>query len=260
MYYINKKIASVIDELKQAELRGCITGSCLWCNEYNDEGKLVVDMDTWDAMPDIDVFAYSDLAMVDIIGYIRNKMGYEFGVDGSERSRKQEWQKYQWVLDGRKNMKFDSALQTVKLNKDNVIINISMKKGQKTVVDVIHNFDMSVIMRGFCMVSKQDVDMRTVVGEHHDKMIADPNRVRMCNFDMYTVKHWLRQWDRVIKYWNRGFDTRPMAKFYLEAIDDVIESGALWTSEAYMTSYEQYMEEYQEVRNKIALWLKAKED
>ena len=95
----NQKMHSVIEILKNSGINGCITGSCL----------LDADFDSWSVKPDIDVFVYGERYMVEAICILRSKYGFEFGVDGTERSAKQEKKKYGWLLKGKKNKKFKKA-------------------------------------------------------------------------------------------------------------------------------------------------------
>ena len=92
----NQKMHSVIEILKNSGINGCITGSCL----------LDADFDSWSVKPDIDVFVYGERYMVEAICILRSRYGFEFGVDETERSKKQEKKKYGWLLKGKKNKKF----------------------------------------------------------------------------------------------------------------------------------------------------------
>ena len=71
---------------------------------------------------------------------------------------------------------------------------------------------------------------------------------------------WVRQFDRVIKYWNRGIDTRPMARFYIDLITQTIDKGSLFTSETALANYNEFVETYEPLREKMIMWLEDKED
>jgi hypothetical protein len=65
----------------------------------------------------------------------------------------------------------------------------------------------------------------------------------------------------VVKYYNRGFDTRPMARFYLDMIDECISAGCLFDSEESQEAFENFSSEFVEKRAAIADWYDAhKED
>lgn len=242
---MNKEIKDAIDLIKTTDINGCITGSCL----------LDVDFDEWEQAPDIDIFVYTREAFVNAI----DQMMYRFGYTPGESEDRKAIQREQWKIDrtitrGMHSNKIN--LSTVKLHGSNgVVVNISHKKGQESVCDVITNFDMSIIMKGWDIRKRFMFDQ---TGE--EPMVAVPNHHRDQDADLYNTAQWIRQFDRVIKYWNRGFDTRPMAKFYIDLIDKVIENGAMFPSEKAMEAFEEYTKDFRNVREKIQLWLEDKEN
>ena len=114
---------------------------------------------------------------------------------------------------------------------------------------VLQSFDMSIVMQGYDIKHHVMYDMR--VGRWD---VAVPNPLRDHDCVMWTVAKWVRQFDRVVKYYNRGFDTRPMAKFYLDMIDECIEAGCLFDSEESKAAFESFSEEFLEKRAQIADW------
>jgi len=242
---LTERIRSAIEEIKTTSINGCVTGSCM----------LDADFDTWDTPPDVDVFTYGELYMVDAVCQLR-ALGYEWGKDEERRSAEQEATKYEWLLQGKRN-KSESLLQTLKLHRDGVCVNVSCRKYQRTVSDVIANFDMTIIMKGY------DIRLGALVdytGCYSDPHVAILNPLRKQDTDMWTIAKWVRQYDRVIKYWNRGFDTRPACRSYVEMIDEFLERGALWTSPQATEAYESFAAEFKEHKERMLLWLKDKED
>jgi hypothetical protein len=108
---------------------------------------------------------------------------------------------------------------------------------------------MSIVMQGYDIKHHVMYDMR--VG---DPNVATPNPLRDHDCVMWTVAKWVRQFDRVVKYYNRGFDTRPMAKFYLDMIDQCIDAGCLFDSEESQAAFESFSQEFIEKRAQIADW------
>lgn len=246
MLGVTDKILATIEAIKESDIDGCITGSCL-C------GK---NMDDWQDIPDVDIFCYGEKEMIHAIDYVNYKMGFKFGAYDNENSEKQEYTKFGWIRDGKRN-KYDSLLDTVKLIKDGIVVNISCRKYQNDVISVISNFDMSIIMCGYDIKTGNFYDQRKSFA-HGSKDIADPNIFRKHGADDWVTKRWIRQWDRVIKYDDRGFDTRPMAEFYLQLIDAVINKGSLWTSEAAIANHQETLDELLPMREKIQTWLNDK--
>lgn len=241
----NQKIHQWIDTLKESEIDGCITGSCLLEDNFDD----------WENKPDIDIFAYSPESMIEAINILQYKYQFKFGSEDTNRSMLQEEQKYKWLKQRRVNK--DWKLHTVKMNNDGITINISNKQKCTNVAEVIATFDMSIICRGWDIPGQFLYDLTQ---QWSDKKTAVPNKIRHQDTDTLTTAYWVRQFDRVIKYWNRGYDTRPMAKFYLSQIDEVLERGNIWTSEQSELFYKKFVEEFNQTKTKINLWLSDKED
>ena len=243
-------IKAWVEILKTSGIDGCITGSCM----------LDADFDAWDSKPDIDLFVYSDRYMIWAIAKLMMTYGLKFGVDDSDRSRMQEEQKFQWLLEDKKNKSKVTGvtLATIKLHADDgTIINVSNKANCKTVADVINSFDMTIIMKGWDIKQGYMYDMTE---QWSSPNVAVPNQLRKTDLDLVKTAYWVRQFDRVIKYWQRGFDTRPMARFYLDEIDQVLERGNIWTSEQSEEFYNTFAQEFIEMREKIIKWLADKED
>ena len=237
----------IVNELKNSGINGCITGSCMLMYDK--------DFSEWDDAPDIDVFVYSEGSFINAIDILRYKYGFKPG----DASRPESEQGEQWKIDKtiKSGMRRDSMLNTVKLNNGKVTVNISYRKHQTTLLDVISNFDMSIIMIGYDIPTGLLEDLRFRGG---DIDTARPNPYREQETDMYTTAQWVRQFDRVIKYWNRGFDTRPMAEFYIEQIDKTLANGSLFQTEKSIQYYNEFAKEFKDVRERIVAWLEDKKE
>lgn len=251
-FTIREKVASTIELVKTLPLDGCITGSCLLPG-FDPEG--------WGTIPDIDVFVFGEDELVSAIEMARHALKMEPG-SGTERSRKQE----EWKLDRLKQagLNYRLGITTYKFFYDGVILNFTFKQRKfhgrwVPILDtpgVLQSFDMSIVMQGYDIKHHVLYDLR--VG---DPKVAIPNPLRDHDCVMWTVAKWVRQFDRVVKYYNRGFDTRPMAKFYLDMIDECISTGCLFDSEESQEAFESFSKEFIEKRADIADWYDAhKED
>lgn len=247
---LTEKIKEAIELLKNEDINGCITGSSM----------LDANFDTWESVPDIDVFVYSDMQLLYVADMLMFKHGYELCGAGEE-----------WKFDRVINRGFqqNASLTTMKVCKDGVTINVTWKKNKNNIMSVLASFDMSCIMIGYDLKFKWGIDMRTkdirIFDDRDHKWSDDvnisvPNPMREQDTDMYGTEMWIRQWDRVIKYWNRGIDTRPMAKFYIELIDKTIAKGQLFKSERSADAYQEFLNLYEPLREKMYDWYKDKED
>ena len=240
-----EKIASAIELIKTLPINGCITGSCLLPG-FGPDG--------WGSVPDVDVFVFGEDELVSAIEIARHALKMVPG-SGTERSRKQE----EWKLDRLKQagLNYKIGITTYKFWCEGVILNFTFKQRKFhgrwiPILDtpgVLQSFDMSIVMQGYDIKHHVMYDMR--VGRWD---VAVPNPLRDHDCVMWTVAKWVRQFDRVVKYYNRGFDTRPMAKFYLDMIDECIEAGCLFDSEESKAAFESFSEEFLEKRSQIADW------
>ena len=245
-------IRRVQEMLKTTKVAACITGSSM----------LDVDFDTWDEVPDVDVFVYDEAGLVNLADMLEYRYGLCPATAGEA-----------WKLNRlrTKGMQRNSALSTVKLRTDDdVVVNVTWKKGKNTMSSVLASFDMSIIMIGYDIKHGFGQDLRTGksagVFDDHDHMWSDdvnvavPNPLRDQDVDMYGTEMWVRQFDRVIKYWNRGYDTRKMAEFYIRLITQVIDNGKLFQSEKADAAFTLFIDTYEPLRQKMIDWLEDKKE
>lgn len=243
---LTKELNKAIDELKETDIYGCITGSCL----------LEEDFDTWESIPDIDIFVYSRTAMMHAIMVIEN-LGYEPGGKGKPVAG--EKIKKRWLIEDINN--HNGFLNTIMYHRNDILVNITYKNGCTDVTDVLSTFDMSIIMKGYDISKGLYCDMRTLCST--DTKVAMPNYLNRNINDhpsRFNLNRLLRQWDRVIKYYNRGFDTRPMAKYYLDCINVVIDTGAAFETENDKISFTDMEPRFLDYKAKISAWIKEHEE
>lgn len=250
---LKDKTARMIEVVKQMPVNGCITGSCLLPG---------FDPDAWGSMPDVDVFVYSEADLVRACTYAEYTLGMKPGT-GSDRSEQQE----RWKLDRlfKNGINYRIGITTYKFHCDGVVLNFTYKmvkeQGRWTpIVDapgVLRSFDMSIVLQAYDIRSRIMYDLRP---DNVPVTTAIPNPMRDHDCVMWTVSKWVRQFDRVVKYYNRGFDTRPVARFYLEMIDKCIEAGCLFDSDESHQAFDAFSKEFIEKRAVIADWLEAHEE
>jgi len=246
-----EKIAAAIELIKTLPINGCITGSCLM------EG---FDPDEWGCKPDIDVFVFSEVELVRAIDLAIYVLNMEPGL-GTVRSNEQETWKINRLRESGVNNKI--GITTYKFYDDGIVLNVTFKMSKvngrwvplTSTAQVLESFDMSIVMQGYDIKHRVHYDMR--VG---DPKVAEPNPLRDHDCMMWTVAKWIRQFDRVVKYYNRGFDTRPMARFYIEMIDQCIKAGCLFDSDDSSKMFVEFSQEFVEKRNDIEAWLNEHEE
>lgn len=251
---LKEKIKTTIEVIKNMPIRGCITGSCFLPG---------FDPDAWGTTPDIDVFVYSEDDLVRACTLAEYSLNMEPG-KGTDRTKKQE----QWKLNRlyTHGLNYKIGITTYTFYCDGIMINFTFKQSRNqgrwipliTCPEVLMSFDMSIVMQGYDIQSNVMFDLRP---DNVPVTTAIPNPLRDQDCMMWTVAKWIRQFDRVIKYYNRGFDTRPMAQFYLDMIDECIDAGCLFDSEESQEAFTNFSEEFLAKRTVIADWLdEHKED
>lgn len=249
-----EKINMAVEIVKNMPIDGCITGS-VWLPGF--------DPDLWGSTPDVDVFVYSENDLMRAIDYAMYELKMKPGT-GSDRSEKQERWKIDRLMHDGINRKI--GITTYKFYCNGVIVNFTYKmhrvQGRWVPIvnapSVLMSFDMSIVMQAYDIKSRVMFDMRP---DNVPVTTAVPNPLRDHDCMMWTVAKWVRQFDRVVKYYNRGYDTRPMARFYLDMIDECIDAGCLFDSEESNAAFMNFSEEFLEKRAVIADWYEEhKED
>jgi hypothetical protein len=218
-----------------------------------------MDFDSWQQVPDIDVFVYSREELMWTVAWLLGSGRFKLKNEGEET-------KVGWMREGSFNRKYN--LDTIKLVDGDVELNVTYKKHCVSLHHVLATFDMSIIMVGYDIRRGMTLDLREGPKDvpedergkwSESKYVAVPNPLRLVKDTTFDVACATRQFDRVIKYWNRGFDTRPMARFYIDKIDAVIAKGSLFKTEVSEENFRQFVETHTEIRQKIAEWLEDKE-
>jgi hypothetical protein len=235
---IDTIIANEIYFLLQQDISGCITGGCL-----------LPDKNLWSTKPDVDIFCYSSTGQVQAVTTLL-ALGYKLS---------SELDKWKWKNQVKRD--FDTSKKqrfvTLKLdNPDNDIqVNISWHSGRTTPLSVIGQFDLSIIMKCIDIQSGVTHDLTCVyekLGASPTKAIFNPNNeINLAALDIFDAMFWTRQFDRCIKYWDRGYDTRQPAQYYLDLIDKKLSVVLFENSEKVATLFT----ELKERREKIATWL-----
>lgn len=249
---MKEKIDTLISIVKCMPINGCITGSCFLPG---------FDPDSWGSTPDVDCFVYSEADLVRACTYAEYTLKMTPGT-GGERSEKQERWKLNRLFNNGLNMKI--GITTYKFNCDGVVLNFTYKMVKQMgrwipITDapgVLRSFDMSIVLQAYDIKSRIHYDLRP---DNVPVTTAIPNPMRDHDCVMWTVSKWVRQFDRVVKYYNRGFDTRPVARFYLDMIDECIEAGCLFDSEESHQAFDAFSEEFLAKRAVIADWLSEHE-
>lgn len=238
---LNKQVEETIEDLRKSGINGCVAGSSMLVHDC--------DFDTWDSVPDIDVFVYNEVSYGYAMAYVEG-LGFKPGGKG-KRDEAEEVRK-SWTLSTGIARKY--PVNTIQYHKDDIAVNITYKRDADSLLDVVCSFDMSCIMIGMDLITGHVLDLR---GDDRWKAEPNPYKQHLYNHpSRFTVERSLRQWDRVIKYAGRGFDTIPMAEFYLKMIKDVRDAGAIFGTQKDQESFDSMEPGFAEMQCRIEQWLK----
>ena len=251
---LKDKINVAIEMVKHLDINGCITGSCMMPG---------FDPDEWGSTPDVDVFVYTETDLIRAIDIAQQVLKMKPGT-GSDRSERQERWKINRLYESGLNYKI--GITTYKFFCEGIVINFTYKQSKingrwvpiVNAPGVLMSFDMSIVMQGYDIKSRVHFDLRP---DNVPWNVAVPNPLRNHDCVVWTVQKWVRQFDRVVKYYSRGYDTRPMAEFYLKMIDECLDAGCLFDSDESKELFNNFSEEFVAKRASIAEWLEFhKED
>jgi len=196
--------------LKTLDIDGCMTGSCLL---GYFEGS------------DIDVFCYSEASFTKLLYTL------SFNPMFSIIDKIEKWKFNDWCNSSYKSSIKKMGICTIKFHWNLCMpVNIIFKEKANNIFSVLSSFDMDIIAKGYDLMSKQYLDL-TEKGKAHDK-IATWNKWNPTfnNPNVWNINRILRQFKRVIKYQNRGYDTDLITKKYLEILNDILSYENIFNS------------------------------
>lgn len=204
---MKEHINNVIEILKQQDVNGCITGSCL--------------LDYFEGQ-DIDLFVYDKSSFNKLLFFMHYNPMFTI-LDPLEQHKFDEY------INNDKSSLDSLGLVTIKFKYNLLVdVNVIYKKFHKNCFDVIANFDLDIIATGFDIKTKQLLSLRETTG-----MKGTWNKWNSYFYtkDFWSVKRLLRQFERVVKYSNRGYDLTEVTDKYISIVDDIIKMENFYKSE-----------------------------
>lgn len=137
-------------------------------------------------------------------------------------------------------------------------INIVLKKNCTNIFSVLNTFDMDIVCIGYCLQTKQTLDLS---GNSHTTKIANYNRWNPAfeSEEVWQLNRIIRQIERVIKYYKRGWNTDPIMFKYLKLIDKIQNFDNIFSSENFDTKLKISQENTKIVKSICLLWLEKHE-
>lgn len=216
---MEKQIKNAISWIKEVTIldkpiNGCITGSCM--------------LDTyWEGM-DIDIFVYSSEEFINVLW----KLYYDNNFQLLEPT--EIWKFDRFVKESSWQKENKLSINTIKFMWNTCIpVNIIFKNNKKTIFDVLSSFDIDIVALGYDLRSGKYLDLGDEI--YRADKIALPNKwnTEYDNPTIWSVSKMLRQVGRIIKYYNRGYNTDPIVLKYIELIDKILEDQNIFNSPKY---------------------------
>lgn len=204
---MKEQIENAISWIKQQDIKGCITGSCL--------------LDYFEGQ-DVDVFVYDEKSLNAILYAMKYNPMFQC-LDPLEL-----WKLNQY-LKVNENFKKRNLI-TIKYKWNLCIdVNICFRPNNTNVFSVISNFDLNIICKGFDIQAGKMLDL----SDYNGDMVAKINEWNRDYFDfnLWNANRLLRQSTRCFKYFLRGYNVDSAIITYNNIIDEILEFENIFKSE-----------------------------
>jgi hypothetical protein len=229
---MKEHINNAIELLKQQPIDGCITGSCL--------------LDYFEGQ-DIDVFVYNKSSLNKLLFYMHYNPMFLI-LDPLEKHKFDEY------INNDESSLEKLGLITIKFKYNLLIdVNIVFKKFNKNCFDVISNFDIDIIASAYDIKTGRNMSLRESTG-----MVGTWNKWNTTFYktDFWSVKRLLRQFERVIKYTERGYDLTSVTDKYVSIIEEIIQTKNFYKTEKGSKYFNDNIEQFDLVLKILNVWKK----
>lgn len=225
---------SAVDILKKQQVNGCITGSCML--EFNEN---------WNQ--DIDLFVYDKASFTKILWFMYYNPMFTI-LDPLENH------KFRDFVDNDKSSLEQLGLITIKFKYNLLVdVNVIYKKFHKTCFDVISNFDLDIVTTAYDIRTGKTLTLRETTGKEGTWNTWNPTFYQP---DFWSTKRLLRQFERVIKYTERGYNLTSVTDKYISIVEDIISTENYYKSEKGLKYFEDTMEQFEVVLKILQTWKK----
>lgn len=225
---------NAINLIKAQDINGCITGSCL--------------LDYFPGQ-DIDVFVYDLSSFNKLLFYMHYNPLFTI-LDPLEQYKFTEY------INNNKSSLDSIGLITIKFKYNLLIdINVIFRKHNNNCFDVISNFDLDIIAKAYDITTKQTIDLRQSTGMTGTWNIWNKSFYRA---DYWGVKRILRQFERVVKYTQRGYDLDTVTDKYISLVEEILKTENIYKTEKGTKFYTDTIEQFQIVHRILQVWKETK--
>jgi hypothetical protein len=229
---MKEQINEAIEILKKQDIKACITGSCL--------------LDYFEGQ-DIDIFCYNESSFNELLFFMKYNPMFQI-LDLLELHKFNNYTK-----------KADSSLKslgliTIKFKYNLCVdVNVIFKKFQNNCFDVISNFDLDIIATAYDIQTQKTLSLRESTG-----LTGTWNKWNPSFYDneFWTIKRLIRQFERVVKYTERGYDLTSVTDKYISIIEEAIKTENVYKSEKGNKYFNDTIQQFEIVLKILYVWKK----
>lgn len=227
---MREQIDNAIALIKQQDINGCITGSCL--------------LDYFEGQ-DIDIFVYDKSSFNKLLFFMHYNPMFLI-LD------KLEQHKFDEYINEDKSSLDSIGLITLKFKYNlSVDVNVVFKKFHKNIFDVLSNFDLDIIANGYDIKTGNYLSLRTTSGLEGTWNKWNTSYYK-CN--LWSCKRLLRQFSRVVKYTERGYNLETVTDKYISLIEEILSLDNIYKTEKGSLFYEKTQKEFEIVLKILQIW------
>lgn len=229
---MREQIQNAISLLKEQDINGCITGSCL--------------LDYYEGQ-DIDLFVYDKSSFSKLLFFMYYNSMFTI-LDPLEKH------KFEDYINNDKSSLEQLGLITIKFKYNlSVDVNVVYKKFHKNIFDVLSNFDMDIIATGYDIKTKNTLSLRETIG-----MNGTWNKWNTSFYksDFWSIKRLLRQFERVVKYTERGYNLSSITDKYIQIVEDIIKTENYYKTEKGTKYFNDSIEQLEVILKILKIWSK----
>ena len=146
------------------------------------------------------------------------------------------------------------GLVTIKFKYNLAIdVNVIYKPYYKNIFDVISSFDLDIIAKGFDLKTKKYLSL-----SEEDGKIAHWNKwnTQFYTEEIWTINRLLRQFERCVKYHNRGYNTDNIVLKYIELLDKLLKYKNIFNSVSFDDKLKDIKKNGKVLKKLLNAWLK----
>jgi len=229
---MKEHINNAIELLKEQKVNGCITGSCL--------------LDYFEGQ-DIDLFVYDKSSFNKLLFFMYYNPMFTI-LDPLEKH------KFEDYTDNDKSSLKSIGLITIKFKYNLLVdVNVIYKEYHKNCFDVVSNFDMDIIATAYDIKTGKTLCLRET-----EDLNGTWNKWNTAFYktDYWSIKRLLRQFERVVKYTQRGYDLSSVTDKYISIVEEILATENFYKTEKGTKFFNDTMEQFEVTLKILQTWKK----